>query len=179
MAHSAPMERSRWWWRLPDVAGLGVAVAGLLSGLVMIVLSPFLSFVTGIGIWEPPKLIAATVYGSSVLDRPGFVIGPVLVGTAIHLVTSLVLGFLFGLFFHRFLHMTTDFGMPMLFGLCYGLVIFVIAYFLILPVLNVTLLDSSQSPVLAQNMIYGICLGLFYTWLRPEPYDYARSGRRR
>lgn len=74
---------------------------------------------------------------------------------------------------------TTDFGMPMLFGLCYGLVIFVIAYFLILPVLNVTLLDSSQPPVLAQNMIYGICLGLFYTWLRLEPYDYATSGRRR
>ncbi len=74
---------------------------------------------------------------------------------------------------------TTDFGMPMLFGLCYGLVIFVIAYFLILPVLNVTLLDSSQPPVLAQNMIYGICLGLFYTSLRLEPYDYATSGRRR
>lgn len=159
-------------WRLPDVPGLGGAVAGLLAGAVMVLLSPILSLLTGIGIWEPPKLIAATVLGESAIAEPGFVVGPVLIGTLLHFVTSVVLGIIFGIIFHRLLHLTTSFGLPVMIGLCYGLLIFIIAFFGILPYANPTLRDSDMAPVLVQNVVFGIFVGLFYTLVRPEPYSY-------
>jgi uncharacterized membrane protein YagU involved in acid resistance len=105
------------------------------------------------------------------VNTPGFAIGPVVVGTALHLVTSVLLGIVFGLIFHRLLHLTTDFGTPLMVGLCYGLVIFFLAYAVALPVINPILRDSWLAPLIAQNMVFGICLGGFYTLLRPCPYD--------
>jgi hypothetical protein len=158
-------------WHLPDIMGVGGAVSGLLAGGVMVLLSPLLSLLTGIGIWEPPKLIAATVLGPSAIAEPGFVIGPVLIGTLLHFVTAVVLGTIFGIVFHRLLHLTTSFGLPAMIGLCYGLLIFIIAFFVILPYANPTLRDSDMVPVLVQNIVFGIFLGLFYTLVRPEPYS--------
>lgn len=171
MRQSFTRQRQAVSQRIPDIAGLGGAIAGCLAGIVMILLSPLLSLLTGIGIWEPPKLIAATILGQSVVQLPGFAAGPVLVGALLHLLISVVLGFLFGLIFHRLLHLTTDFGTPLLVGLCYGLVIFFLAYVVVLPVVNPLLRDSWLAPFIAQNMVFGICLGGFYTLLRPQPYD--------
>ncbi len=161
------------WMRqrcLPDIVGLGGAVAGLLAGTVMVMLSPVLSLLHGIDIWEPPKLIAATVLGETALAEPGFVLRPVVIGTVLHFITSVVLGSLFGIVFHRLFHLTTDFAAPVMVGLCYGLLIFFIAYFIVLPVANPMLNDSDLAPVLVQNMVFGICLGLFYIVVRPAPY---------
>ncbi len=155
--------------QLPDIVGLGGAVAGFLAGAVMVLLSPILSLLTGISIWEPPKIIAATVYGPSVMDTPGFVIGPVITGTIIHFVISIALGAIFGIVSHRLFHLTTDFGLPALVGLCYGLIIFFIAYFII-PLINPTVAEYGMAPVIAQNMAFGICLGIFYSLVRPQPY---------
>lgn len=47
---------------LPDVLVLGGAVAGLLAGMVMVLLSPILALLTGIGIWKPPKLITSVMH---------------------------------------------------------------------------------------------------------------------
>lgn len=154
---------------LPDVVGLGGAVAGFLAGAVMVLLSPILSLLTGISIWQPPKIIAATVYGSSVASGPGFEAMPVITGTLIHFVISIVLGAIFGIITHRVLHMTTDFGLPALIGLCYGLIIFFFAYF-IAPLVNPVVNQYGMAAVIAQNLAFGICLGIFYTIVRPQPY---------
>src|SRR5215207_5236358 len=121
---------------LPDVVGLAGAVAGFLAGAVMVLFSPLLSLISGVDIWTPPKLIAATVMSPGVVDTPGFVLVPVLVGALIHFATSVFLGFIFGLFFHRLMHLTTEYGMPLLVGLVYGLLTFVVAYGFVLPMLN-------------------------------------------
>jgi hypothetical protein len=156
-------------WDLPDVIGLGGAVAGFLAGAVMVLLSPILSWLTGISLWEPPKIIAATVYGSSVVSNPGFEAGPVIMGTLIHFVISIVLGAIFGIIMHRMFHLTTDFGLPALIGLCYGLIIFFIAYF-IAPLVNPVVNQYGMGAVIAQNLAFGICLGVFYSLVRPQPY---------
>jgi hypothetical protein len=164
---------SRQTWNrrrhIPDVIGLGGAVAGFLAGAVMVLLSPILSLLTGIDVWEPPKIIAATVYGPSVMDTTGFVAGPVITGTLIHFAISIVLGAIFGIVCHRLFHLTTDFGLPALIGLCYGLMIFFVAYFII-PMINPTVVEYGMAPVIAQNMAFGICLGMFYSLVRPQPY---------
>ncbi len=159
-------------WTLPDWIGLGGAVAGALAGLVMVILSPLLSLLSGVSLWEPPKLIAATLLGQSALSEPGFDLVPVVSGTAIHFVVSILLGILFSVVTHRVLHLTTDFGLPIYIGLCYGLLIFFIAYFVILPSVNPALVESNSGmgPILAQNVVFGLCLGVFYLMVRPEPY---------
>jgi hypothetical protein len=162
---------------LPNVIGLGGAVAGLLAGAVMVVLSPILSLLTGLSVWEPPKLIAATVLGERALSQPGFDLGPVLLGGVLHFVTSIILGIIFGVISHRVLHLTTDFGLPIYVGLCYGMLIFFVAYFVILPGVNPAIVQNSagMGPLIAQNLVFGLVLGIFYTWVRPEPYTNTRD----
>lgn len=159
--------------RLPDVIGLGGGVAGFLAGLVMVLLSPILSWFSGISVWAPPRLIAATWYGSSVLSETGFALGPVVVALVIHFLTSIVLGIIFGIVMNRVLHMTTDFGLPIYAGLAYGLIVFFVAYVIILPILNPVVRQNYVSSLVVQNVTFGLFLGIFYIMLRPKPYSYV------
>lgn len=158
-----------------DVAGLGGAIAGLIAGLVMVIISPFLSLMTGIGMWEPVKLIATAVYSPTILDTPGFMLGPVVVGALIHFVVSTVLGIIFGLIFNRVLHLPTAFGVPIQVGLVYGVLIWTFVYFLVLPFINPTLRASYQTPFIAQHLVYGVVLGIAYMFVRQLPYRYQDS----
>ena len=108
---------------LPDVIGLGGAIAGLAGGVAMAVVAALLSASMGQDIWHEPKRIAAIVYGPAALAASGFDLGPVLVGTLIHLLVSALLGAIFGIVTRRWLHLTSDFGTPVMAGLVYGLLI--------------------------------------------------------
>ena len=57
-------------------------------------------------------------------------------------------------------------------GLVYGLLIFMIACFVLLPTVDPTLVASSAAmgSVLLQTMVYAMCLGLFYTLVQPAAY---------
>ena len=156
---------------LPDVIGLGGAIAGLAGGLAMAVVAALLSASMGQDIWHESKRIAAIVYGSAALAKPGFDLGPVLLGTLIHLLVSAVLGAIFGIVTRRWLHLTSDFGTPVLAGLIYGLMIWMVAYFAVLPVLNPALLDVYAPAFIIQHVTFGVVLGLVYMWLRPQPYQ--------
>jgi hypothetical protein len=155
---------------LPDVIGLGGAIAGLAGGVAMAVVAALLSASMGQDIWHESKRIAAIVYGPAALAVPGFDLGPVLVGSLIHLLVSAVLGALFGIVTRRWLHLTSDFGTPVMAGLVYGLLIWMAAYFVVLPVLNPALLDVYTPAFIIQHVAYGVVLGPVYMWLRPEPY---------
>jgi uncharacterized membrane protein YagU involved in acid resistance len=111
------------------------------------------------------------VYGPAALSQPGFDLAPVLVGTLLHLIISALLGAIFGIVTRRWLHLTSDFGTPVLAGLIYGLLVWMIAYFAILPFLNSTLQNIYAPAFIIQHVVYGIVTGLVYIWLRPEPYD--------
>lgn len=166
MAAPAP----RRGWAIPNVMGLGGAIAGLIAGLAMMVISPILALVTGIDIWLPPKLISTVIYPASVATTPGFLLGPVLIGTAIHFGVSTVLGLIFGLVFNRILHLSTAFGTPILVGLMYGLIQWAIAYWLLLPIVNPLLRDSYPGAFVAQHVVFGVVLGAVYMLVRRLPY---------
>jgi len=161
---------------LPNVPALGGAVAGFLAGAVMVLLSPVLSLITRVNIWIPPKLIAATApwINGATATQPGFEFAPVLTGTLLHFLVSTILGAMFGLFFRR-LRLPSDFGLPVLLGLVYGILIFLGAFFVVLPFVNPTLVQFSMGPVLAQNLAFGVCLGIFYALVRPRPYVEGNS----
>lgn len=155
---------------IPDVIGLGGAIAGLAGGVAMAVVAALLSASMGQDIWHEPKRIAAIIYGPAALASSGFAPGPVLLGTLLHLLVSALLGAIFGIVTRRGLHLTSDFGTPVMAGLVYGLLIWMAAYFVVLPQLNPALLEVYQPAFIIQHVAYGVVLGLVYMWLRPEPY---------
>jgi len=156
---------------LPDIVGLGGALAGLGGGIAMAVAGAIISGSLGGDIWLESKQIAATVLGPSVAAQPGFVPGPVLLGTLLHLIASAALGALFSIITRRLLHLTSEFGTPLLTGLIYGMLIWLVGYFVVLPLLNPLLLETYAPAFIVQHLIYGAVTGLLYTWLRPKPYD--------
>jgi hypothetical protein len=156
---------------LPDIIGLGGALAGLGGGLAMAIVAAIISASLGGDIWLEAKQIAAVVYGSSVAAQPGFVAGPVLVGTLLHLIVSAALGALFGIVTRRVLHLTSEFGTPLLTGLIYGMLIWLVGYFVVLPLVNPLLLETYAPAFIVQHLVYGAVTGLIYTWLRPKPYN--------
>lgn len=156
---------------LPDVVGLGGALAGLGGGLAMAIVAALISAAMGQDIWLQPKLIAATLYGPAAAAQPGFVAGPVLVGTLIHIVVSAVFGAIFGIVTRRWLHLTSDFWTPVLTGLIYGSLLWMVAFFVVLPILDRPLLETYSPAHIVQHLVYGLVTGLLYMWLRPEPYD--------
>jgi uncharacterized membrane protein YagU involved in acid resistance len=158
---------------LPDVIGLGGVLAGLAGGVAMAIVAALLAAWMGQDIWHEPKRIAAIVYGPAAFAQAGFELGPVLVGTLIHLLVSALLGALFGIVTRRWLHMTSDFGAPVLAGLIYGMLIWLVAYFVVLPLLNPALLDIYAPAFIIQHVVYGVVMGLCYMLLRPEPYARA------
>jgi hypothetical protein len=155
---------------LPDIIGLGGAVAGLGGGLAMAVVAAIISLIIHADIWQEAKQIAAIVYGSAAVAGEGFVAGPVIVGTLIHLAMSALLGAVFGILTRRVFKLPSDFGAPILAGLIYGLVIWMLAYFIVLPILNPLLLQLYAPAFIIQHVVYGAVTGLLYVWLRPAPY---------
>jgi hypothetical protein len=156
---------------LPDVVGLGGALAGLGGGLAMAVVAALLATTMGDDVWLQPKLIAAVVYGPAAASQPGFVAAPVLVGTLIHIVVSVVLGAIFGIVTRRVLHLTSDFWTPVLAGLIYGMLLWMAAYFVVLPIVDPALLETYSPAFILQHLVYGMVTGLLYMWLRPAPYN--------
>ena len=156
---------------LPDVIGLGGALAGLAGGVAMAVVAALLSASMGLDIWHEVKRISAIVYGPAAFAGSGFELEPVLIGTLIHLLVSALLGAIFGIVTRRWLHLTSDFGTPVLAGLIYGLMVWLAAYFVVLPLLNPALLEVYAPAFIIQHAVYGIVMGLVYMWLRPQPYE--------
>jgi len=156
---------------LPDIVGLGGALAGLGGGLAMAIVGAIISASLGGDIWLEAKQIAAVVYGPSAAAQPGFAAGPVLVGTLLHLIVSAALGALFGIVARRTLHLTSEFGTMVMGGLIYGMLIWLVGYFVVLPLINPPLRETYAPAFIVQHLVYGAVTGLLYTWLRPQPYD--------
>jgi len=171
LSTSSPLKSRSAVSALPDVVGLGGALAGLAGGVAMALVAALLAASMGQDIWHESKRIAAIVYGPAALSAAGFDLGPVLVGSLIHLLVSALLGALFGIVTRRWLHLTSDFGTPVLAGLIYGLMIWMVAYFIALPLLNPALLEVYAPAFIIQHVTYGIVTGLVYMWLRPQPYE--------
>lgn len=160
--------------RLPDVMGLGGALAGLGAGVVMAVVAAIIAGVSGMDIWREVKEIAAPLFPGFNPASPGFATGPIVVGTLVHLFLSAAFGATYSIVTRRIFKLPSDMGVPVLSGLIFGFGLWLVAYFIVLPITNPSLLDMYQPAFIAQHLVYGIVLGLLYAVIRPFPYnDYA------
>jgi uncharacterized YccA/Bax inhibitor family protein len=153
-----------------NAIGRAGALAGLGGGLAMALVAALLTRSLGQDLWYQFEVIASVIYGPAAIAQTGFAIGPVLVGIAIHLAVAALLGALFGIVTRRVLKLPTDFGVPMVTGLVFGLVIWLMAYFVVVPALNPLLLAVYAPAFIIQHIIYGTITGLIYAALRPQPY---------
>ena len=93
-------QRQRAWLPLeiyPVTAGIKGGVAG---GVAMALLAMAYGILSGTSIWYPINLLAAGFFSSAVnlptSEIAAFHLGPVLIATTIHLITSLLVGLLYG-----------------------------------------------------------------------------------
>jgi hypothetical protein len=157
---------------LPDRLGLGGALAGLVGGAAMTSVAALLAGSKGYDIWFQLKVIGSLVLGPSAVGQAGFAALPVLVGLAIHLVVAALLGALFGVVTRRILRLPSDFGMPAVTGLVFGLMLWLAAY-AVVPMLAPQLMAVYAPAFIIQHIVYGTVTGLVYSVLRPQPYATA------
>jgi len=159
--------------RLPDIFGLGGSIAGLGGGLAMIVAAALLTAASGEDTWREPREIAQPLFGAVV----GTDWAPIVVGTILHFLMAGLFGAIFGIVSRRILRLPSDYGAPVLAGLMYGMMLWVVAYFVVLPILNPALLDTYAPSFIIQHIVYGVVTGLLYAQLRPAPYAHSTRDR--
>lgn len=155
---------------LPDVIGLGGAIAGFGAGVVMAVVAAVIALFRGDDIWLEAKQIAAPLFPGFDPMTTSFTFAPIVVGSLVHLFVSIAIGATFGILSRRILKLPSDMGVPVLSGLIYGFVLWAVAFFLVLPIVNPALLDMYQPAFIVQHLIFGVVLGLLYAIVRPLPY---------
>lgn len=159
--------------RLPDIMGLGGTIAGLGGGLAMIIAAALLTVAGGGDVWREPREIAQPLFGVVA----GNDWAPIVVGTILHFLTAGLLGAVFGIVSRRMLRLPSDYGVPVLAGLIYGMALWALAYFVVLPFVNPALLDTYAPSFIIQHIIYGVVTGLIYAQLRPAPYAHGALDR--
>jgi hypothetical protein len=129
----------------------GGALAGIVAGLVMAVVMMIYFSVMGAGFWYPVENIAAVFFGIDALLGGA---GVVIVGLLTHLLVSALLGMLFA----SLLQPRTSTGAAFFGGLAYGIGVWVVMTYIILPIFNPTM--SARMAVTAgfwffSHLIYG------------------------
>jgi len=146
----------------PTVVGSGVA-AGIIAGIVMAVWAMTTSAITGAGFWIVPQLIAGMFYGPLTLVRGATT---VVIGTLIHVVVSAGFGALFALMVGW--RAGAD-GRMLAWGLAYGLAIWLVMSFGVLPLVNPTMSARvALTPVnwFFEHLLFGVVLAFFFEQMR-------------
>lgn len=160
------MERVRVQQREEPILLREAALPGALSGLcaaaVMAAVLILFSYRQG-DLWQPMKLIAAAVLGAKAVGAAGFQPLPVLVGLAIHLAMAVALGIFFA-WLGGFL--TT--GVATGWGVIFGLAVWVIMQFGLLPVVDPWMAAFPPLPLALAHGLFGLFLGSYPRFLPQE-----------
>lgn len=101
--------------------------AGIIAGVVFLVVEMGLVALTGGEIWGPPRMMAAIVMGEGVLPPPAtFSFGIVIVAMMVHFVLAIVYGLILGLILET---RPMSIGIAALVGLAFGLAIYLINFY--------------------------------------------------
>lgn len=137
--------------------------AGLLAGLAGdVVMTPLLWWFEGTSPWTPPRMIAAMVFGESVLPPPAtFDFSLVATGSAVHFALSVGYALVAGALLKR-LEMVPAIAA----GAVFGLALYVVNYYLIAPMLFPWFVEARGWITWLTHLVFGSVLGLAYVVLR-------------
>ncbi|WP_447979998.1 hypothetical protein [Candidatus Nitrospira bockiana] len=154
-----------------DAVYAGV-LAGLLAGVAMAMVSMMMSMMTGQGFWMPVKKISVTLLGQSTVQDPGFQMMPVMVGMMIHFATAIMFGVIFALWGGRW-----SYGPAIGWGIAYGLAIWVVMQFAVLPIVNPVMAEMPYLQFAMLHVIFGGTLGSYPAFLPSESESRAKALR--
>lgn len=113
---------------------LGGLFAGLIAGIVMAMVAMIRASALGLGFWLPVKQIAALWYGTQALIVGA---GAIWAGLLSHMMMSVLFGILFGAAVGRDISVGGSFAA----GLVYGIVIWAVMTWIVLPFANEVMLE--------------------------------------
>jgi len=135
-----------------------VFLAGIVASIVMAMLAMVYEGFFNAGFWAPPTFIAATILRNvqEVAIPVPFLLFPVLLGMMGHMMNSVVLGMVFGKVFGARL---ASFGTGVAYGAVYGISIFILMWFVILPLIDPVILNLNPYVFALAHIIWGAVIG--------------------
>lgn len=137
-----------------------VMIAGMAAGMAMAMLEMIYELIWGIGFWSAPILISGFVLPSvqSLATPIGFLFLPVVIGLAAHMIFSMVLA----VPFVRMVR-TMDKMKRIFVGMGFGIIVFVVMWFAVLPLFNPAMLKLNVVVFAISHLVWGMALGMFAT----------------
>ena len=135
-----------------------VMMAGMMAGMAMAMLEMIYELIWGIGFWSAPVLISGFVLPSvqSIAIPIGFLLIPVIVGLVAHMIFSMVLAIPFVKIVASY-----DKMKRIMLGMGFGILVFIVMWFLILPLLNPVMLNLNMAVFALSHLLWGMALGMF------------------
>lgn len=132
----------------------GGLIAGLLAGAVLSLVMIAMNVFTGQDVWTGMKLSGYPFLREAAL-QPGFEPVAVLVGLLCHVAVSAGWGMLFGMIAYRMSRPAT-----IAFGVCWGIVVWLAMFYLVLPVVGAGELAHSvpMGFAVAEHVVFGVVL---------------------
>jgi hypothetical protein len=134
----------------------GGAAAGAIAGAVLTAFMIVMAIVKGMDPWQTALKGAAAPFIGDAAMRPGFELGPVLLGLVCHFAVSIGWGLLFGLLAYGLSK-----PMTMLAGALWGIVVWLGMFYVVLPLVGQGEMVR-ESPVITAvlyHVIFGIAVG--------------------
>jgi hypothetical protein len=135
---------------------LAGALAGVIAGLVLAILMTLLGVANGVDPWVAAKTAGAPFLGERAIES-GFDGPALLVGVLTHLAVSAGWGAAFGLVF-----MGLPTGMTVAAGLAWGVVVWIVMYYIVLPLAGLAALARGAPMAMAvlDHLVFGLALAL-------------------
>ncbi|QDG52408.1 hypothetical protein FIV42_17165 [Persicimonas caeni] len=145
-----------------------LVLAGIIAGLVYLIVEMALVPLTGLSAWAPPRMRAAIVMGPEVLTPlEVFDAGVFVLALALHLSLSIVYAALIGLFVRL-----QSVGMAALIGAGFGLLLYMVNFFVFTGVFP--WFAEARSWVTAlSHLVFGGVAGAAFVWIS-RPSEWGR-----
>lgn len=135
-----------------------VLIAGLVASIAMAMVEMIYEGLVGTGFWSAPVFIAATILRDlqGVAIPVSFALVPVVLGMMGHMMNSVVLGIAFAMGLGGQLRSPSR---GALIGVVYGLAVFFVMWFVLLPLIDPVMLALSAVAFALAHMVWGGVLG--------------------
>ncbi len=139
-----------------------ILLAGLVAGMVYGMMEMVIEAVIGQGFWSPLRYIASVFTLGRDTD-PTFALVPVVVGLMGHMMNSAIFALLYAQVISPQIHVRAGLVTG---GLIYAAAIFVLMWFVVLPVIDPAMKLVNGVGFFASHLMFGLVLGAGIAWLR-------------
>ena len=146
----------------------GALLAGLIAGLVFLILEMALMPLLGMSTMAPLQMMGAILLGPEVLPPVAITAGVVAAALAVHFVLSIIFAFILGAFINQ-----RRFGSALSVGLVFGLVLYVVNFYIFTGFFPWFAEARNWVSVVA-HLVFGATAALVY--LRVEAGAFGKAG---